>query len=217
MQALRILIADDHPVFRKGLRQVIDDEPGLQVVAEAVDGAAALAMLREQRPDVAVLDVDMPRMDGFEVIRAVRGEGLQVALVILTMHKDEEFFSQALSLDVRGYILKDSAVTDIVGSIRAAATGNYFISPSISSYLVNRNRRIAEFEKSNPGLRELTPTERRVLKLLAEYRTNKEIASTLAMSPRTVENHRANICQKLDLHGTHALLRFAQEHKNEIQ
>ena len=216
MQALRILIADDHPVFRKGLRQVIDEEPGLQVVAEAEDGAAALAMVRERRPDVAVLDVDMPRMDGFEVIRAIRGEGLQVALVILTMHKDEEFFSQALSLDVRGYILKDSAVTDIVGSIRAAASGTYFISPSISSYLVNRDRRIAEFEKLNPGLRELTPTERRVLKLLAEYRTNKEIAATLSMSPRTVENHRANICQKLDLRGTHALLRFAQEHKNEI-
>jgi DNA-binding NarL/FixJ family response regulator len=217
MDALRILIADDHPVFRKGLRQIIEDEPGFAVVAEAEDGAAALALLRERRPDVAVLDIDMPRMDGFEVIRAVRSEGLQVALVILTMHKDEEFFSQALALDVRGYILKDSAVTDIVGSIRAAASGSYFITPSISNYLVNRNRRIAEFEKQNPGLRDLTPTERRVLKALAAYQTNKEIAATLAMSPRTVENHRANICQKLDLRGTHALLRFAQEHKNEIE
>jgi DNA-binding NarL/FixJ family response regulator len=212
---LPVAIADDHPVFRKGLRQIIEAEPDLRIVGEAEDGAAALALVREHKPAVAVLDLDMPRMDGFEVIRAVRQEGLQMAIVILTMHKDEDLFNEAISLNVLGYILKDSATTDIVGSIRAVASGQYFISPSISNFLINRNRRLAALETQVPGLRDLTATERRVLKLLSVCNTSKDIAAQLHLSPRTVENHRANICQKLGLHGTHALLRFAMEHKSD--
>lgn len=215
MAGLPVVIADDHPVFRKGLRQIIEAEPDLEIVGEAEDGAAALALLRSHKPTVAVLDLDMPRMDGFEVIRAAKQEGLGISIVILTMHKDEDLFNEALSLEVRGYILKDSAVTDIVGSIRAAAAGQYFISPSISAYLINRNQRLAA--RQQPLLQELTATERRVLRLIADYKTNKEIAAQLFQSPRTVENHRANICQKLDLRGTHALLRFALEHKAELE
>jgi DNA-binding NarL/FixJ family response regulator len=216
MQNLRVIIADDHPVFRRGLRQVIEAEPDLQVIAEAEDGVAALALLREHRPAVAVLDLDMPRMDGFEVIRILQQERLGIGIVILTMHKDEDLFNEAITLNVQGYILKDSAVNDIAGSIRAVASGQFFVSAPLSTYLINRNRRAAALASVQPGVADLTPTERRILNLIAEYKTNKEIAAQLFLSHRTVENHRANISQKLDLRGTHALLRFSLEHKSEL-
>ena len=213
---MSIVIADDHPIFRQGLRQVIEAERDLRVVAEAGDGEAALARLGELRPDMAVLDIDMPKLDGFAVARAIRREGLPVEVVFLTMHKDEDMFNEALDLGVRGYVVKDSAVTDIVGSIRAVAAGRHFISPSISTYLVERRRRADALAASKPGIRDLTPTERRVLTLIAENKTSREIAEELFVSPRTVENHRANICQKLDLRGAHALLKFALEHRSQL-
>jgi DNA-binding NarL/FixJ family response regulator len=213
---ITIVIADDHPVFRTGLRQIIEMSAGLKVVAEAEDGSTTLERIREHRPDVAVLDVDMPGMDGFDVVRALRQEKLSVAVVFLTMHKDEDIFNAAVNLDVKGYVVKDSAVTDIVASIRAVFAGNSFISPALSTYLLNRTRRAATFSKEKPGVHQLTPTERRVLKLLAENRTSKEIAGELFVSFRTIENHRANICQKLGLHGNNALLKFALENKSEL-
>jgi DNA-binding NarL/FixJ family response regulator len=129
------------------------------------------------------------------------------------MHKDEDLFNEAMNRSVQGYLLKDSAVQDIVGAIRAVAAGRYYISPAISAYLVNRNKRNAALTRQHPGIEQLTATERRVLGLIAGYQTNKDIAAQLFLSPRTVENHRANICQKLDLHGSHALLRFAVQNK----
>jgi DNA-binding NarL/FixJ family response regulator len=214
---MRILIADDHPIFREGLRKVIEREPDFEVVAEATDGAAALAALRALRPEVAVLDIDLPQLDGFEVVRALRREELPTAVVFLTMHNDEEMVNEALDLGVSGYVVKDSAVTDIVGSVRAAAAGQHFFSPSIAGYLVQRRARATALAARKPGLDELTPTERRILKLIAENKTSREIAAELFISHRTVENHRANICQKLDLRGSHALLKFALEHKSQLQ
>lgn len=216
MSKITVLIADDHPVFRRGLRQVLEAEADIDVVAEAENGASALELLRLHKPAVAVMDIDMPKLDGLAVIRAIRQELPTIAVVMLTMHKDEDLFNEAMKLRVEGYILKDSAVNDIAGSIRAAAAGDNFISPSISTYLVNQNRRKGNLAASQPGLADLTGTERRVLGSIAAYKTNKEIAGALNISPRTVENHRANICQKLDLHGSHALLRFALEHKQEL-
>ncbi|MGC4049178.1 MAG: response regulator transcription factor [Paludibaculum sp.] len=215
MSHLPVLIADDHPVFRRGLRQVIEAEDGLVVVAEAEDSIAALALLRQWRPAVVVLDLDMPSMDGFEVIRAIRQEQLPAAIVILTMRKDEQLFHQAMTLNVQGFLLKDSAAKEIAAAIRAAAAGDFFISPSVSSYLVNRGRRPIRLVNSRLEEARLTPTERRLLVLVAAYKTSKEIAAQLRVSHRTVENHRANICQKLNLRGTHALLRFALEHNVE--
>jgi DNA-binding NarL/FixJ family response regulator len=214
--AITIVIADDHPVFRRGLRQVIEAEPDLTIVGEAEDGAAAWEQLRTLRPAVAVLDIDMPKMDGFAVVQALEQEQLPMGIVILTMHKDEDLFNEAMNRNVQAYILKDSAVQDIVGSIRAVAAGQYFISPAISSYLVNRSRRVSATARQYPGLDTLTPTERRVLALIADYKTNKDMAAILFVSPRTIENHRANICQKLSLHGSHALLRFALEHRSAL-
>jgi DNA-binding NarL/FixJ family response regulator len=213
---ISILIADDHPVFRAGLRQVIEMTAGLKVVAEAEDGTMALERVREHHPDVVVLDVDMPGMDGFEVTRALRHENLQVEVVFLTMHKDEDMFNEAMNIGVKSYVVKDSAVTDIVASIRAAFAGKPFISPVLSSYLLNRTQRTAKLTEEKPGIHQLTPTERRILKLLSENKTSKEIAGELYVSHRTIENHRANICQKLGLHGNHALLTFAIEHKSQI-
>lgn len=213
---IRVLIADDHPVFRAGLRQVIETTAGLKVVAEAGDGAMALERVREHRPDVAVLDVDMPGLDGFEVVRAIRQEKLLVEVVFLTMHKDEDIFNEAMNMEVRGYVVKDSAVTDIVASIRAVFAGQPFISPALSAFLLNRTQRAARLVQEKPGLNQLTPTERRILRLLADNKTSREIAKEMYVSHRTIENHRANICQKLGLHGTNALFKFAIEHKSQL-
>lgn len=213
---IRVLIADDHPVFRAGLLQVIETTAGLKVVAEAGDGTTALERAREHQPDVAVLDVDMPGLDGFEVVRALRQEKLLVEVVFLTMHKDEDIFNEAMNIEVRGYVVKDSAVTDIVASIRAVHAGQPFISPALSAFLLNRMQRAARLLQEKPGLNQLTPTERRILRLLAENKTSREIASEMYVSHRTIENHRANICQKLGLHGTNALFKFAIEHKSQL-
>ena len=213
---IRVVIADDHPVFRRGLRQIIEMEPHFEVAGEAEDGEAALATLIAIKPEIAVLDIDMPKLDGFALARAVREQKLPTAVIFLTMYKEEEFFNEAMDLGVKGYLLKDNAVTDIIGCIRAVTAGKYYITPAISSYLLNRQARAASLVKQNPGLNDLTPAELRILRLIAENKTSKEIASELFVSYRTVENHRANICQKLSLHGSQALIKFALEHKSRL-
>ena len=213
---ITVLIADDHPIFRKGLRQVIESAAGLRIVGEAENGAAALEQISLTNPDVAVLDIHMPGIGGFDVVRALREQGVSVAVIILTMYQDEEMFNEAMNLGVRGYVLKDSAITDIVGGIKSVAEGHHYITPQLSGYLVERNRRAVEPAAEALGLNRLTPTERRVLRLLADYKTSKEIAAELFIHPRTVDNHRTNICQKLNLHGSHTLLKFALEHKSHL-
>ena len=213
--ATKIIIADDHPIFRKGLRQVIEDA-GMRVLAEADDGEAALELIRQLSPDVAVIDVDMPKLDGFQLARRMREEKLAVEIVFLTMHKDEDIFNAALDAGVRGYVVKDSAVADIALCIRAVLAGGHYISPSVSSHLVSRTARASALRHEKAGLELLTPTERRVLRLIAESKTSREIAAELFISQRTVETHRTNISNKLELHGSHALLKFAYEHKSEL-
>ncbi len=213
---IRLLIADDHPLLRAGLRQVIETDARLQIVAEAADGATALERLVATHPDVAVLDIEMPQLTGFALLREMRAQRLTTAVVFLTMYRDEEMFNEALDLGALGYVLKDSATTDIVGAIRAAAAGQPYISPAISGFLFNRATRANTLARQLPGMNGLTPTERRVLKLIAENKTSKEIASELFVSYRTVENHRSNICQKLNLKGSHSLLKFAFDHKSEL-
>lgn len=217
MQAeIRVLIADDHPVFRKGLLSVIATDPKLRIVAEAEDGAAALEQIQTFQPNVAILDLEMPNKGGLEVMQTIQEKKLPVAVVFLTAHKDERFFNAAMDRGAKGYVLKDSAVNDIIASIRAVASGQHFISPEISSYLLNRRAREDRLREQKPGLESLTPTERQVLRLIAANKTSKEIADELFISPRTVDKHRANISEKLDLHGSHALLSFALKHESEI-
>jgi len=213
---IRILIADDHPIFRSGLRQVIERNAQLQVIAEAENGEAALELIQKHQPEIALIDLDMPRVDGFAVVRRMRDSKLSTRIILLTMHQDELHFNEALSLGVQGYLVKDSAAADVVNAIHAVTAGKNYISPTLSTFLLNRSRRAATLSGQQPGLRLLTATERRTLALLAEYKTSKEIAASLGVSVRTVENHRANICTKLDLHGTHALVKFALDHKSEL-
>jgi DNA-binding NarL/FixJ family response regulator len=214
---IRIVMADDHPVVREGLARVIRSDPGMKIIAQAGDGQSALAEIQSLRPDVAVLDIDMPVMDGFSVAREIQKLGLEVEVVFLTIHREEELFQAAMDLGAKGYVLKDSAVTDIIESIRAVASHQHYISPQLSSYLVRRKSKADALARLKPALEDLTPTERRVLRLIAENKTTREIADELFISPRTVDTHRANICRKLDLHGSLALVRFAIEHKSEMQ
>jgi DNA-binding NarL/FixJ family response regulator len=212
----RVVIADDHPIVRQGLRQAIEGAPGLKVVAEAEDGLSALTRIQAWRPDVAVLDIDMPGMNGFAVARAMREQALTVAIIFLTILRTEDVLTEALDLAALGYVLKDSAVTDIVSSIRAASSGQYYISPAMTSSLINRRRPSAATLQSKSALNDLTPSERRILRLIADYKTSKEIADELYISCRTVETHRANISMKLDIRGSHALMKFALTHKSEL-
>ena len=212
----RIVIADDHPIFRKGLKETIEAERGLVVVAEAGRGDEALEAIEALGPDIAVLDVDMPGMDGLEVVRELRRRKVAVEIVILTIHSDEGLLDEALRLGVKGYVLKDSASTDIVTAIDGLRHGHHFTSPSLTTHLVNRAARTGALGDEVASVRDLTPAERRVLRLIAEYKTSKQIAEELCVHYRTVENHRTNISAKLGLRGSHALIKFALKHKAEL-
>lgn len=213
---IQIVMADDHPIVRQGLRQTIEADAALKIVAEAGDGKTALSLIVQHQPAVAVLDIDMPEQDGFSVARAVRQQNLGVEIVFLTIHREEELFQAALDLGAKGYVLKDSAVTDIVAAIKSVAAGQPYISPQLSSYLLKRSKSVAELNARKPGLEDLTPTERRILKLIAQDKSSKEIAAELFISHRTVETHRTNISRKLELHGNLALVKFALEHKARL-
>jgi DNA-binding NarL/FixJ family response regulator len=216
MNKIRIVIADDHPIFSRGLRQILMADPGLDVVAEAQDGEAALECIEEHHPDVVILDVNMPRKDGFEVVQAMQERKLSAAVILLTMHKNESLFNAALDLGVRGYVLKDSALSEVADSVKAVAAGQNFVSPELTTYLFSRRTRGQALLKEQPGLKNLTPAEHRVLQLIAAGKSTGEIAQALYLSIRTVEHHRAHVCAKLNLHGRDTLLRFAITHKSEL-
>ena len=210
---IRLVIADDHPLMRDALRRTIEAEPGLQVVAEAGDGKSALKGILEHRPDIAVLDIDMPGLDGFAVARALREQGETIPIVVLTVHDDPAFFETALELGVKGYILKDSRASDIVAGVQAVAAGQVYASPALTTFLFDRGRR----PPAEPtGVDKLTPTERRVLALVAAYKTSSAIAEDLGISVRTVQTHRSNICEKLGIEGSHALMKFALENAAKL-
>jgi len=210
---ISVLIADDHPIFRKGLRDVLCDDPGIRLVAEAGDGATALAQIRELKPQVAVLDLDMPEMNGLQIARKILELKLPVALVILTLYKEEGILNKALNGGILGYVLKENAASDLLACVHSVAAGQAFISPSLSSFMLNRHARTQAFLEEKPELETLTSSERRILKLIAGDLTSKEIGDQLGISFHTVENHRANICEKLNLRGSHSLLKFAFDNK----
>ena len=154
----------------------------------------------------------MPKKDGFEVVSTARQKAVKAEFIFLTMHSEEAMFTRALNLGVKGYVLKDSAVTDIVSAIKAVVSGQNFTSPAITSYLFKRTLK----PESIPTLDDLTPTERKIIRLIAEYKTSKEMADELNISYRTIENYRSNICAKLGLKGSHALIKFALKHQAEL-
>ena len=209
-------MADDHPIVRQGLRKIIETDKNLLILAEAGNGQTALDSIEEHRPQVAVLDIDMPGMDGFAVVRELQKRRIETEVVFLTMLDEEETFQAAMDLNVRGYVLKDSAADEIVSAIKSVAKGRPFLSPAMSAMLLSRRRRSDELEKQQPGLHLLTPSERRVLKLIADNKTSKEIGEELFVSYRTIEAHRANISRKLNLSGNLALIKFAAANKSEL-
>lgn len=211
---IRIVIADDHPIVRQGLRQIIELEADLCVIGEAGNGNEALALVEELKPDIAILDVDMPHADGFQVARSILAQKLSVSIIFLTIHREPAMFQAALDLGAKGYVLKDSAIDDIVAAVNTVSRNRFFTSLPMTSPILNQGGEFAPRDKSPAGLGQLTPTEYRILKLLSNYKTTKEIAEELSVSPRTVETHRARICQKLNLHGSHALMKFAIQYKS---
>jgi DNA-binding NarL/FixJ family response regulator len=215
-EKIKVLIVDDHPLFRNGLRQVIDSDPSLEIVAETGDGEVALQLIQEKKPDVAVLDINLPSLSGLGIARKLKGKRHTTHVVMLTMHKEEEIINHALDIGVKGFVLKENAVEEILKAIAAVAAGEHYLSSSISSYLVRRRSRSEALAAQKPGLDDLTKAERRILKLIAEKKTSREIAAELFISPRTVEAHRANICNKLALSGSHSLLQFALENRSAI-
>lgn len=215
-EQIKIIMADDHPIVRQGLKLMIETDQNLSIIAEAGDGKTAIDLIEKHQPDVAVLDIDMPEMDGFAVVQELHKRKIDLDIIFLTMHSEEEIFQAAMDLDVKGYVLKDSAVSDIVAAIKSVAKGRPFLSPSLSMLLLNRRSRANKLEEVKPGLHLLTPTERRILKFIAEDKTSKEIADELFISYRTVETHRTNISRKLNLQGHLALIKFALTNKSEL-
>ncbi|HXQ73342.1 MAG TPA: response regulator transcription factor [Pyrinomonadaceae bacterium] len=213
---INVLIADDHPIFRSGLRLMIEADALLKVAGEAEDGESALACIRTLQPDVAVLDIDMPPPDGMAVARQIQKERLPVEIIFLTMHNEEEFLNAALDAGVKGFIVKDGAANELNACIKAVAVGKNFISPTLSGHLLKRRGKPDTPAAERSAIDVLTVAERRVLLLISESMTNKEIAEKMFISVRTVEHHRSNICAKLNLTGKNALLTFALTHKSQL-
>ena len=213
---ITIILADDHPIVRRGLREVIEEDTRLRVVAEANNGQEAVEAIEKFRPHVTILDVDMPVMNGFDTARAIKAGKLATEIIFMTMHRDEDLFNEAIDLGAKGFVLKDSALNDIIECIKAVAASEHYASHALTKFLINRSRRAVGLTKRQPTVTDLTPTERRILKLIAENLTSNEIGEEIFISLRTVEKHRQNICQKLDLHGSHSLFKFAVQHKSQL-
>jgi DNA-binding NarL/FixJ family response regulator len=206
---IRILLADDHNIMRRGLRLLLERQPGFEVVAEAADGRQAVERAEATRPDVAVLDIAMPNMSGIEAAQRIRAVVPQVAIVILSMHSDEGYVLRALKAGAKAYLLKDSAENDLIEAIRAVSEGKAFFSPEISKILVEDYVRDMRKRGAEDSYELLTSREREILQLLAEGKSNKDIATLLDLSLYTVETHRRNLQDKLNLHSVAELILYA--------
>jgi DNA-binding NarL/FixJ family response regulator len=216
MENITIIIADDHPIVRKGLRETIEEENNFIILAEVNNGQEAIEAIEKFSPQMAILDVDMPVMNGFDVAREINTRKLKTEIIFMTMHHDEDLFNEAINLGAKGFVLKDSALGDIVECLKTVASKNHFTSHSLTSFLINRSRRAVQLTEKQPTINDLTASERKVLRLIAENLTSKEIGEKLFISLRTVEKHRENICQKLNLQGSHSLFKFAVQNKSKL-
>ena len=209
MNPIRILLADDHTVVRRGLTLLLESHPGFQVVADAADGRQAVVLAEQHKPDVVVIDVAMPTLNGIEAARQISARLPQTAIVFLSMHSDESYVLKALKAGARAYLLKDSAEYDLVAAVKAVSEGKAFFSPAISKMLVEDYMRQMHERQVEDSYDLLTTREREVLQLLAEGKNNKDVAQLLNLSLYTVETHRSNIFQKLNLHSTAELILYA--------
>ncbi len=209
-----VFVADDHPISREGLVKIIERDGRFSVVGQAGDGGEALKLIQQLRPELAVLDVSMPTMTGIEVVREAMKKDLPTEFIIMTLYDDRAYFDAAMDTGVKGYLLKDSAVTELSLCLGAVGDGKFYITPTMSKLLLDRRARIQSLQGSVPALDHLTTAERDVLRLLADNKTSKEIADELFIAVRTVENHRSHITAKLGLKGHNKLLMFAIEHRS---
>jgi two-component system, NarL family, response regulator NreC len=209
VKQIRILLADDHTVMRRGLRLLLESRPEFAVVAEASDGRQAVEQAKATRPDVAVLDIAMPHLSGIEAARRINDALPDIAIVILSMHSDEGYVLRALKAGAKGYLLKDSAEGDLIDAIKSVREGKTFFSPEITRMLTEDHVREIRARGLEDSYDLLTRREREILQLLAELKPNKEIAQLLNLSLYTVETHRKNLQEKLKLHSLAELILYA--------
>jgi two-component system response regulator NreC len=212
MNTIRVLLADDHTILRDGIRALLEKETDMQVIGEAEDGIAAVKLATQLEPDVVVLDIAMPRLNGLEATRQIRRSLPKTRVLVLTMHDDEEYIRQVLAAGALGYVLKDAAARDLLGAIRAVARGEAVLSPAITRLVIEDYLRWGDIQPTKDE-NILTPREREVLQLIAEGYTNKQIAEILCLSIKTIQAHRANLMQKLDLHDRGELIKYAIQKK----
>ncbi len=204
---MRILVADDHLIVLKGIKGLITAEPDLEVVAEESDGESALASIRRLRPEVAVLDIEMPRMTGLEVARKVASEKLTTAVVLLSVHRGNQFVSAAIEAGVSGYVLKEDAPADLLAAIRATQRGELYLSPRVT------RPALQALKQGDAGEVRLSPRERDIVRLLAEGHGSKAIADQLSLTPKTVDTYRQNVMAKLGLTSVAAVVKYAIKHQ----
>lgn len=209
MARLRVLLADDHKLMRSGLRLLLEQQPGFVVVGEADDGLQAVAGVQSLKPDVVVMDIGMPNLNGIEAARKIKGLQPDAAIVMLSMHSDEGYVLRALRAGARGYLLKDSAEGDLVRAVQAVSEGKSYFSPAVGKVLLEDYMRKLQRTGVEDSYDLLSPREREILQLVAEGKSNKDVANLLNLSPYTVETHRANIMQKLNLRGVPELILYA--------
>lgn len=209
---IKIFVADDHPLLLEGLLFMLKNRENFLIVGQAADGQEALKKIRELNPDIAILDIQMPKLDGLEVSKIILKEKLQTKIIILTMFKDEELIKKVINLGIKGYVLKENAVNDIVNCIDRVAEDKFFISPQVSDILFKQKQ---NEKKTVEDI--LTISERKILDLIALEKSSKEIAEELYISVKTVENHRSNMCKKLGITGNSALLKYALKTKSSVR
>lgn len=214
---IKIVIADDHPIFRKGLRKIIEADNEIEILGEAENGESALNKILDLKPDIALLDIDMPKLTGIQVLKELKKRKVNIKTIFLTVYSDESIFDEAMNLGILGYVLKDSAISDIINCIKSVADEKYYITPSLSDFLINIKNKLKRMEENKPALNRLTKTEMNVLSLLAEGKTSRQIGEKMFISHKTVDNHKANISDKLELRGMHSLIKFAIENKAILQ
>ena len=213
MEKIRVFLVDDHTVVRQGLRRILESDDEIEIVGEAGDGRTAIDLVQKLRPHVVVMDVAMPELNGIEATRQIlkRVEGAKV--LVLSMHGDDVYVRQALKAGARGYLLKDSEDLDLIKAVKAIRAGGSFFSPPVSKVVLSGYLGDRADGEAEDGVARLTDREREVLQLIAEGKTNKEIATVLSVSINTVETHRKHIMEKLDLHNTAEIVRFAVRKK----
>ena len=209
MRKIRVLLADDHQLMRSGIRLMLEREADLSVVGEAGDGREAVALAKSLRPDVVVMDIGMANLNGIEAAQQMTGDRPEIAVVMLSMHSDESYVLRALKAGARGYLLKDSAEADLIKAVHAVAGGKSFFSPAVSKVLLDDYVRKLRRSGTEDAYDLLTPREREILQLIAEGKSNKDIANLLNLSVYTVESHRANLMEKLNVRGLPELILYA--------